>query len=83
MLNILYLVVASLIPMPQQLAGIPPNREGLPSRRIEVVVVKLEEDDDLLKVKKLKSSPKKGLFNRVVARVRSFNRTGKRKPLNY
>lgn len=83
MLNILFWFAAMVSPQPQPLTDLPPNREGLPSRRIEVVVVKLEEDDDLPKVKKLKSSSKKGLFNRVVARVRSFNRTGKRKPLNY
>jgi hypothetical protein len=72
MLSVLYFVVASLMPMPQSLPDLPPNREGLPGRRLEVVTVKLEEDDS-----RSSKEPNK-YFSRKVVKTRQFNRTGTR-----
>ncbi len=69
-----------LSPQPQPLTEMPTNREGLLGRRIEIVVVKNEEEEER---PSSRPSKKKRLFSRVIAKARSFNRTGKRKPLNY
>lgn len=80
MLNVFIWVVAMLSPQPQPLTEMPANREGLLGRRIEMVVVKNEEEEER---PSSRPSGKKRLFSRVVAKARSFNRTGKRKPLNF
>lgn len=80
MINVFIWVVAMFSPQPQPLTEMPANREGLLGRRIEIVVVKNEEEEER---PSSRSSGKKRLFSRVVAKARSFNRTGKRKPLNF
>ena len=79
MLNVFYLVVVLLSPQPQPLTEMPANREGLPGRRIELMVKKEEETE----LPSSRPSTKKKLFSRLIAKARSFNRTGKRKPLNF
>lgn len=79
MLNV-FMIVAMLSPQPQPLTEMPANREGLLGRRIEIVVVKDEEEEER---PSSRPSKKKRLFSRVVGKARSFNRTGKRKPLNF
>ena len=84
MLNVFIWIVAMLSPQPQPLTEMPANREGLLGRRIEMVVVKNEEEEERPSSRpSSRPSKKKRLFSRVVAKARSFNRTGKRKPLNF